>query len=88
MKDLKITNKEYDVKDGFMFVDYDNGLLIQCCLQYIGGERVFVEYDNGYDWGLWADVNRWAFDKYGKETVLLALTEAAKELGLTIYYDN
>ena len=88
LNELAVTNRDYDLKLGFFWVEFENGESLQCCLKGIRDEdgdyvgySAQVEIDNnGHDDGICADVNAWAKDADVKDFLL----EQARKAGLQI----
>jgi hypothetical protein len=92
MDNLKIIQSVSLQEYGFFFVEFDNGLSVQCCLKAnkrIGGEFCGyanqIEGDNsGFNEGISFDCNAWAIIKYGEDAVLDFLVDAARKKGIEI----
>ena len=94
LNDLKVVNREYNLESGFFWVELENDKSLQCCLKeqqqglYENGpiylEQVSID-NNGHDWGICYDVNKWARDEDGEiEHVQDFLIAQAREIGLQI----
>lgn len=89
LENLNISKVEYDLENGFFWVEFDNDKSIQCCLierkDGKGFRKAIDMNDNGYDWGMCEDVNRWAFNENGEgDHVLVFLLKQARKAGLQI----
>jgi len=68
LNDLKITNTESNIDNGFFFVEFENGKSLQCCLKSYqddaDSEPYYVDQievcNSGYTEGLCGDCNEWA----------------------------
>lgn len=92
LNDLTVTNAEYDLDNGFFFIELSNGKSLQCCLKSYQEDEFSVpcfhaqiELDNnGYNNGLCADCNEWAvFDGEWSHINDLLIDEARK-IGIEI----
>lgn len=94
---LEVVSREYDLENGFFWVEFENGKSVQCCLKELrqGEQELYengtvyleqVELDNnGCNDGTCGDVNAWAADEEGEmEHVNDFLIEQAREAGLEI----
>ena len=90
---LTVKNVDYDVDNGFFWVEFENGKSVQCCLNalrdedgdYIGYTDAIECDNNGYDEGICYDVNAWAKDEDGEiGHINDFLIEKAREAGLQI----
>lgn len=87
MKNLIITNTEFNTEYGFFFVEFSNGKSIQCCLiekprldgEFSGYEEKISHDDNGFDEGVCLDCNSWAIELYGKDAVNSYLVEVSRK---------
>ena len=93
MKNLEIINRDFDLENGFFWVEFEGGNVLQCCLKGIYDEnglfQGFLEQvsavDNGYSDGLCWDANEWAVSEDGEHGHIQDfLVEQAREIGLEI----
>lgn len=98
LNDLNVVNREYDLKTGFFWVEFENGKSLQCCLveqyqdeedRYISGKSIYLEQvyinNNGFDDGLSWDNNQWAVGEDREaEHIEEFLINQARQCGLQI----
>ena len=94
LQNLEIKNVEFDLENGFFWVEFENGKVLQCCLKEQNQDEnknglVFMEAievcNNGYNDGICWDANEWAADEDGDvEHINDFLIEQAREIGLEI----
>ncbi|MBB1438389.1 hypothetical protein [Shewanella sp. SG41-4] len=100
LNDLKVINVESNTESGFFHVEFSTGNSLQCCLKHLRQSEdeffengpIFlnqIEHDNsGFDDGLCADCNEWAFVDGEKEHILEFLINRARENGVQISVNN
>lgn len=88
MKNLNITNVEYDLDNGFFWIEFDNKKSIQCCLMERrdgNGFKKSINFDDpGIVWGINADVNAWAAPDDDYEFVYTTIKREARKAGVRI----
>ena len=84
LNNLKITNRDYDLENGFFWVELDNGASLQCCLKNY--QSLIEVGNNGHDEGLCHDANEWAVEQglANWDGIELFLIEQARQFGVTI----
>ena len=88
LSNLNITNVEYDLDNGFFWIEFDNEKSIQCCLMKRkdgDGFKKAINFDDpGVAWGICADVNAWAAPNGDYEFVYTTIKHEARKAGVRI----
>ena len=88
---MKIKEFEHNLEDGFAWIvldnDNDNDMVVQCCLEQGSGlpaKPQISQSDCGHDWGICADANAAAFEKWGADRCMASLFSEAKAANIEI----
>ena len=92
LQNLEIINRDFDLQNGFFWVEFENGKILQCCLKAVYDENGLIGFNeqveldnNGYNDGVCWDANEWAQDEDGEHAHIQDfLIEQAREIGLEI----
>ena len=92
LQNLEIINKDFDLQNGFFWVEFENGKILQCCLKSVYDENGLIGFNeqieldnNGYNDGLCWDANEWAVSEDGDvDHINDFLIEQARSIGLEI----
>jgi hypothetical protein len=85
---LNPENCEYDLEQGFFWVEYGSSRVLQCCLSARKDESGYVKAitrnDSGFDWGLCADANGELVELFGSDACFDLLLSFARREGIKI----
>lgn len=82
------SNADIDTENGFAHIVTEDELTIQCCLvervDYNGYKKEIDVFDCGENDGICGDVNRAAFEIYGKDQCMDALFYQMRKIGVVV----